>query len=271
MKKFMIIFSMGAAIAALTSCSSKSSDVTEFEIRETLKSTSKSYELKQSDGSTAYLTISASAQWPEKLGNADLINLQDSIIGLYKVKDGYNINEALTAYVDNTSIIEGADVKKVDSVPASTADTFCYDIKLDTRITELTESTVTYEASAYSFTGGAHPNWATFPFTYDLASGKVIDKAWLFGTNETTDTALLSVIKDGLLAKLGQQTYDELYSDDTFPITVSNSVYLSEGNIIFHYNPYEIAPYALGAIDIEVSPYSVSSLLTPAAKAMLIN
>lgn len=258
-------------MAAMTSCSSRSGDVTEFEIRETLKSASKSYQLKQSDGSTAYLTISASAQWPEKLGDADLINLQDSIIGLYKVKDGYSINEALTAYVDNTSIIEGADIKRVDSVPPSTPETFCYDIKLDTRITELTESTVTYEASAYSFTGGAHPNWATFPFTCDLASGKIIDKTWIFGANDTTDTALLAVIKDGLLAKLGKQTYDELYADDTFPVTVSNSVYISDGNIIFHYNPYEIAPYALGAIDIEVSPYTVSSLLTPAAKAMLLD
>ncbi len=269
MKKILAILSVAGIMAILASCS-KSGDVSTFEIRESLKSASKSYELKQPDGSTAYLTISTTMLWPEKFGDADLTALRDSLTGIYNTKNKHNIDDAMSAFIDNTSMIEGTKVKEVASVPPSTAETYSYDIRLDTRIIEQTSTLVTYETYAYSYTGGAHPNSATRPFTYDLSSGKVIDKAWIFGNNEATDTALLGIIKESLMNRLGQQEYNEIYSDDIFPITVSNSVYISEGNIVFHYNPYEIGPYSLGPIDIEVSPLQVEKYLTPEAKTLLI-
>jgi len=269
MKKILTILSVAGSMAILASCS-KSGDVSNFEIRETLKSASKSYELKQPDGSTAYLTVSTTMIWPEKFGDADLTALRDSLLGIYNVKDGHNIDEAMIDFIDNTSMIESANAKEIASVPQSTAGTYSYDIQLNTRIIEQTKTLVTYETTAYSYTGGAHPNSASRPFTYDLSSGKIIDKAWIFGNNEATNTALLALIKESLMSRLGQQEYNEIYSDDTFPINVSNSVYISEGNIVFHYNPYEIGPYSLGSIDIEVVPFQVEKYLTPEAKALLI-
>ena len=54
------------------------------------------------------------------------------------------------------------------------------------------------------------------------------------------------------------------------PLPVSKDVYVLNGMLVFHYNPYDILPYSYGTIDVDVAPYQVRDYLTPEAYRMLV-
>ena len=83
MKLFHVMATGAIALTILSSCTRKSADDTEianFVIDETIKTASRSYVATGTDlGDTVYASVSASLTWPEKLGDASLGVLQDSI------------------------------------------------------------------------------------------------------------------------------------------------------------------------------------------------
>lgn len=125
-----------------------------------------------------------------------------------------------------------------------------YDIETTIKVTELNEQTVTYQIYNYSFTGGAHPNYAYVPFTYDLSAGKVLTFDLLFKPG--SDAKLQTLIEEALANQLGVSSPAKLGNAGIFmdQMFVSHNVFVSDGQIVFHYNPYDIGPYALGQIDV---------------------
>lgn len=275
-----LIISALAATTLLAACSGNGSkavdgeEISNFEIREQLKSASKSYKLIYASGDTAYMTLTATVQWPVEFGKSDLIDLQDTIISALGTKSPYNIEQAMSAYVNNSDLMGmGADVKAtaVDSIPAMTDEVNSYDIETTVKVTELNEQTVTYQIYNYSFTGGAHPNWAYTPFTYDLAAGKVLTFDALFKPG--SDVALRPLIEEALANQLGVSSPAKLGNAGIFmdQMFVSHNVFISDGQIVFHYNPYDIGPYSLGQIDVPLAPFVIEKLLTPEAKKLLLS
>ncbi|WP_368506410.1 RsiV family protein [uncultured Duncaniella sp.] len=39
--------------------------------------------------------------------------------------------------------------------------------------------------------------------------------------------------------------------------------YISGNTLYFHYDPYEIGPYAMGSVDVAVYPYEIERFLQP--------
>lgn len=275
-----LIVSAIAATTLLAACSGNGSktvdgeEISNFEIREQLKSASKSYKLVYASGDTAYMTLTATVQWPVEFGKSNLVALQDTIINALGTKSPYNIDQAMSAYVNNSDMAGmGADVKAspVDSIPAMTDEINSYDIETTVKVTELNEQTVTYQIYNYSFTGGAHPNWAYTPFTYDLAAGKVLTFDSLFKPG--SEAALRPLIEEALANQLGVSSPAKLGSAGIFmdQMFVSHNVFVSDGQIVFHYNPYDIGPYSLGPIDVPLAPFVIEKLLTPEAKQLLLS
>lgn len=54
----------------------------------------------------------------------------------------------------------------------------------------------------------------------------------------------------------------------TSQLTSPGYPYISNNTLYFHYNPYDIAPYSRGMVDVAVYPYEVDRFLTPEAKAL---
>ncbi|HJE38212.1 MAG TPA: DUF3298 and DUF4163 domain-containing protein [Candidatus Amulumruptor caecigallinarius] len=269
-----------AATTLLAACSGNggetagSEEISNFEIREQLKSASKSYKLVYASGDTAYVTLSATVQWPVEFGGSDLIALRDTIINALGTKSPYNIDQAMSAYVNNNELIEAGPqvtVSPVDSISPMTDETNSYDIETTIKVTELNEQTVTYQIYNYSFTGGAHPNYAYIPFTYDLSAGKVLTFDMLFKPG--SDDALMTLIQEALANQLGVRDPAKLGEAGVFTdqLFVSRNVFVSDGQIVFHYNPYEIGPYALGQMDVALAPFVIENLLTSEAKSLLLN
>ena len=115
------------ALTLLSGCTRKSADDTEianFVIDETIKTASRSYVATGTDlGDTIYASVSASLTWPEKLGDASLSVLQDSIkaalFGKYGAIKG--IDKAIKAYVADVSAIGDSTFRPVDSIPPTEA------------------------------------------------------------------------------------------------------------------------------------------------------
>ena len=46
-------------------------------------------------------------------------------------------------------------------------------------------------------------------------------------------------------------------------LTYPGQPYINNNVLYFHYNPYDIAPYSSGMIDVAVYPYEVERFLAP--------
>ena len=54
----------------------------------------------------------------------------------------------------------------------------------------------------------------------------------------------------------------------TSQLTYPGQPYIANNTLYFHYNPYDIAPYSSGMIDVAVYPYEVSSMLKPEVSSL---
>lgn len=279
MKSSILIIPAVATVLALgvTSCSQsdKTADnqqqvtISEFKVDQTIKTADVNY-LVTFDGDTAYFDVSTAIHWPERIGSADIKPLQDSLINYcFGDTSRMGVNKAIEAYLADTSVVDSlsADEKivRVDSVPKSQDDLRSWFWSVTASVDELNEDMVTYEVSTSSYIGGAHPNTVTHPFTYDLKTAQVLTLDNIF-VPEARDS-IMPVIVNALArqlnvtpANLGQA---EIFVDQ---LVDPGMPYISNGALVFHYNPYDIAPYSVGPVEVTVYPYEIENWLTPEVK-----
>lgn len=117
----------------------------------------------------------------------------------------------------------------------------------------LNSKVATVHLDGYSFMGGAHPNPFTTIVSYHLQdSGKVLTiNALLSDTN-----AVRPLLETGYKQAKGMKPEDNigelLYPDLKQLPMPANTAVLPQG-IIFYYNAYEVAPYAVGPTEIILS------------------
>ncbi len=276
MKKSLLFFPLALSLLPIAGCSEKGNmntkpEIEDFEIAQIIKTAERNYRL-ETDGDTAYLDVYTSIQWPSKLGNADLSVLQDSIIGLcYSDSVKGTLNEVITDFLGDTTAYKemlGANrMVRVDSIPDGD-DVRSYFTSSTASVVEITEDMATYQVTLSSYLGGAHPYTAIYPFTYSLDSAKVI------GIDDILTPAGVDSIMPVIRTALARQfdvPADALDRAGIFTsqLTSPGRPYISGNVLYFHYNPYEIAPYSAGMIDVAVYPYEVQKWLKPMAKNLL--
>lgn len=154
-------------------------EINNFEVHEVLKSATRNY-CVEIDSMRNYLTVYTSVQWPLQFGDANLTPLRDSLLSrMYHVAPGTDIDRAISEFVSRDTIF-GPDVKctPIDSIPAEEPSDF--NIIYTGKMIELTERTVTYQINANSYLGGAHFNYASYPFTYDLYNSCILTPGMMF-------------------------------------------------------------------------------------------
>ena len=270
-----------AATVALASCGSSDKADDSKSAQPEIEISSESYDFdilsaKQAykftvDTTTYYLTLEANVQYPEKIGDYDIKNLQDTlgtfITGKRKAE---SIEDAMRTFLTNLDDIgpEGP-VTAIDSVPASASAVHTYYSNVDVKLNEITPNMLTFNCIFQQFLGGMHPMYGNTPFTYLLDEGRIVDYQWLFKPG--SEEAVTAQIRDAIIAQTGLT--DKELSDAmlTTYLPIPETVYIEGGDIVFLYNPDAILPYVYGMIDAKVSPYLVTDQLTPAAKALLID
>ena len=114
----------------------------------------------------------------------------------------------------------------------------------------------------YSFTGGAHGNYATTFRNYDRRSGQIIKAGDLLTGGLSPElTAMAEPLSRNTYQIPDSSTYDAAgywLENEQFYLT-ENFAVTAEG-LLFLYNPYEIAPYAMGPQEL-LLPYTLMAHL----------
>lgn len=276
-KNILLAAASIVALALTGACKSSSDKSTDdsvkenpgFEVKENIKSDTRHY-LAISEGDTAFLTLTATVQWPEQLGDADIKMLQDTILGsLFGVrapKDG--IDGSISAFLANTAEYQLGTIATIDTIPDSANQLHSYYAARMGEIGEVTPRYITYRNLATQYMGGAHPQTFSYAFSYDLDSAKILnfDNMFLPGSSPEISKVIAAQLAEKFDVSPSKLTDAGFYTNE---IAASRSVSISDGTIVFHYNPYEIAPYSMGAFDVQIVPFTIRDYLTPLAKSIL--
>ena len=235
---------LSIAVSALSlTCAAK---VENFAVNQVFKTAQSVFHiLDQNDSIDTYTTASVALQWPVQFGDNDITALQDSGYG-DKVLD---LIEELPADLDRNALVLSNTVS-VSSVG------FC-------------ERYIVYKVDNYEYSGGAHPNLYSHFLNYDIKNNRVLDFNDIFVEN--SEEALRNLITLHLLGNYFAESLEELaeksgiYTDQIF---VSRNVFLIGDSIIFHYNPYDIAPWSEGIISVKIPVYELRRLLTPEVREL---
>lgn len=261
-----------AALASLVSgCggrdgSASDSGITEFQVCETLLTADRNYKMATEYGDV-YLDLYTSLHWPEKLGENDLGVLQDSIL-YYAYGDtvATDVRKAVKAFAADISVVDGATlISEVDSLPE---DQMTYSNSVVGSIIEVNEEMLTYQVVTSSYLGGAHPMTATRPFTYSFAQKEVLSNDNMFVEGVTADS-IMPMIREALARQLSVPVSGlERAGIFTSQLTYPGRPYIASNTLYFHYDPYEIGPYSLGAVDVAVYPGEIDSFLRPEIRSL---
>ena len=106
---------------------------------------------------------------------------------------------------------------------------------------------LSYSCYVYTFTGGAHGMNTTSCYVYDVYENQEIGINSIF--KEEFLPNILSLLREQLASHECAESIDMSY------VNVTENFFADEVGIHWIYNPYEIAPYAVGVIEV-VLPYS---------------
>ena len=143
----------------------------------------------------------------------------------------------------------------------------CYFDNIKATVLELDEQMITYQITVSTYLGGAHPTTSIHPITFDLSDSRVLtlDNLLKAGARDS----IMPIIASALARQL-DVTPSRLHRAGIFvdQLTYPGTPYIYNNVLYFHYNPYEIAPYSSGMIDVAIYPYEVEHLITPEARSL---
>lgn len=136
-----------------------------------------------------------------------------------------------------------------------------YEYGINSTLTEGKDHVWNYKVSHFAYTGGAHPN--SYQKWINLTDqGEVLTKEQVFLHN--TEAAVCELILKELIRTAGERvetdTITSIEGLQEYGILQMNGLYLPDNFLLekegirFLYNPYDIAPYALGDFELLV-PY----------------
>ncbi len=114
----------------------------------------------------------------------------------------------------------------------------------------------------HNFYGGAHPNYFTMGFTFDLSMGQFIDPLQIADDPEMFRGGVAALLVEKA-DSMGEE-YTSGYWEDYRDIIArwnEGTVLFDEKGMTVHYSPYEIGPYAMGDLDFLVSYGELEELI----------
>ncbi len=174
--------------------------------------------------------------------------VSDTLIAGYQ-KDAGELYEGELSYARDNS----ADGYSFD--PAS----FCNWYYITTgRFAEEYRNLLTYQVFSESYTGGAHGMYYLIPYIIDTKTGVVVTENDLFKPGYVGPVT--DLIKKSLGQKRQDGSFDVMFEDGVLP---NGKCGVSGEGVTWYFQPYEIASYAEGIIDVTVSWADLEEYLNP--------
>lgn len=166
------------------------------------------------------------------------------------------VNENTRTYLKDMRPLYMEDKRDIDRRPI-----YEYAADIKTRTEDGREGVVTYFIDMYNFEGGAHGLTQLLTLNFDKATGKTLtlDDVMVPGYKVKLNELLQKALMDKADCKDINELHDKgyLFSMEMYP---SSNFILGKDGITFIYNPYEIAPYALGRIELTISNATLEPL-----------
>jgi hypothetical protein len=103
---------------------------------------------------------------------------------------------------------------------------------------------ISYVLEAYLYAGGAHGVANTFSTNFNLKTGRRVLESDLFIADH--ERTLLGIIKSNL-----SKSHPDIIGDITWEsVEINHNFFITNKGITYIFNPYEIAYYALGTIEV---------------------
>lgn len=199
---------------------------------------------------------SASVILPEVLFGFDVEPLRSRILELAFDTVCADPAEAMGIYFEKAAGELGYQTEVAsDSANIEEADGFAY---INAAIYSLNNHRLTYSVSSDTYYPGAAHGMRTRSFiTYDLVKGRIVTLENLF-TPEGLE------LLPSLISKRAKRLEQQLGPTNITSLPCGGDFFVSlEDEIVFVYQPYEVASYAQGMIYVPFYPYELSEYLTP--------
>jgi hypothetical protein len=174
---------------------------------------------------------------------------------------------SITGWLDSTTVADHPEAR-TDLAKAATlfADDYktmtsdmgglggCWELKTTADTLYASDKALTVRMETFAYTGGAHPNSNLAFFVFDRKTGRTLSLNDLVADT----TALLSVVERAfrsqqqLMPNTNLEEHGYFLRDGHFFLPAN--IGMGRKGMVFYYNPYEIAAYALGPIEVTV-PY----------------
>jgi len=271
MTRKLILFSALPLIAILIfSCKKKS-------VEEEAQVTFKTYEMKESrhlkgDAKNPLMNISLNMQFPDTFSNVPVLNkirktvLADFFPDINKdivnpkiamdtyIKGYIKFYESSEDFTSNNSDVEDEEIQSEDK--------WWKNEKMSIR--NNSENILSYTVETDQFTGGAHGGRNFVNTVINLKTGDRITEDDLF--TEESRPKIVDLIVKRLMQKNNVQKakdLEEIGFFDVADIELNKNFYVNKEGITYTYNEYDIAGYALGTIEIQLSYQDISGFMIP--------
>lgn len=129
-----------------------------------------------------------------------------------------------------------------------------FDVKL------LNEEVLSLALNHYEFTGGAHGNYYSIGFTFDLKTGELLTLKSIITSESLPFITRLCETKIKEMYEATSLTEAGMF-EDQLEITIDQDFFLLEEGLVFQFDPYEIAPYVMGNIEVLIPAEEISEFL----------
>ena len=219
------------------------------------------------------LTVSIHIEYPTAIGKTDALNniqrdLKHRLFGeAYIDMEPQQALDAYVAMLKTEYKINNLPLKEdweKDNRDYEYAPICCEEQVLTGSVMGEVKGILSYCVERYVYTGGAHgSNFRQF-VNYNLQKGAHIDEEQLFAENyqePLTQLLLQYMVEQNDEIALIQDLQEAGYNvDDIHP---NDNFYLAEEGITYVFNPYDIAPYALGETEILIPWSALQNILKP--------
>lgn len=115
-------------------------------------------------------------------------------------------------------------------------------------------SFISVASTIYSYTGGAHPNAYQVYRSYDLKTGKAITLSDILKVGFEDNINASAEIEFRMLKEIppSQALKEKGYFFENGKFQLNDNFAIINKSLIFYYNPFEIAPFAIGPTELEL-------------------
>lgn len=107
---------------------------------------------------------------------------------------------------------------------------------------------VNYVTESYEYTGGAHGMYWTDITCFNIRTGKTLTEESIFKYGYEKE--LTNILKNQIIKTLDKDIVEGIWMEDVAP---NGNFRITEYGLKYLFNPYEIAAYVIGTIEVNVS------------------